>query len=135
VHLALHGSQQLADALGQLCGIAMTSTGGGTYSFYEQEGDFLALHRDIVSCDVALITCLSQRLSEQPAGGLLVYPSRHHQWLSQVRSAGRAAGVSVSLVPGDTAILLGGLVPHEVTPVAAGQGRVVAINCYRLTET
>jgi hypothetical protein len=135
VHWALHGSPQLADALGQICGVAMTSTGGGTYSFYEQEGDFLALHRDVDSCDIALITCLSQRCSEQPAGGLLVFPGRHHQGLSQVRSAGKAAGVSVSLVPGDTAILLGGLVPHEVTPVAAGQERVVAINCYRLTDT
>jgi len=134
VHWALHGSPQLADALGQLCGVAMRSTGGGTYSFYEQEGDFLALHRDVVSCDIALITCLTQRHSEQPAGGLLVYPGRHCQGLSQVRAAGNAMGVSVSLLPGDTAILLGGLVPHEVTPVTAGQERVVAINCYRLIE-
>ena len=40
----------------------------------------------------------------------------------------------IPLRPGETALLLGGLVPHEVTPVAAGQDRIVAIHCYQLGE-
>jgi hypothetical protein len=135
LHWTLHGSPQLAQALGQICGVTVAPTGGGTYSFYEQEGDFLDLHRDIVNCDIALITCLSQHHSDQPVGGLLVYPGRYLQPLSQIRAAGMAAGVPVRLVPGETAILVGGLVPHQVTPIAAGQERVVAINCYRLIDT
>jgi hypothetical protein len=135
VHRALHASPQLADSIGEICGVAVTSTGVGTYHFYEREGDFFALHRDFVGCDIAVITCISQRLTEQPMGGLLVYPNLFHQGLSQVRAAGKAMGISIPLAPGDTAILLGGLLPHEVTPIAAGQDRVVAVNCYRLSKT
>jgi hypothetical protein len=43
--------------------------------------------------------------------------------------------VSIPLVPGEIAILLGSQLPYEVAPVAAGQDRVVAVNCYRLSET
>jgi hypothetical protein len=125
----------LTDAIGQICGIAVASTGVGTYHFYEHEGDFFALHRDFVGCDIAVITCISQRLTEQPMGGLLVYPNFFRQELSQVRAAAKTMSVSIPLVPGDTAILLGGLLPHEVTPVVAGQDRVVAVNCYRLSKT
>jgi hypothetical protein len=135
VHRALHASSQLVDAIGEICGVAVTSTGVGTYHFYEREGDFFALHRDFVGCDVAVITCISQRTTEHPMGELLVYPNLFHQGLSQVCAAGKAMSVSIPLVPGDTAILLGGLLPHEVTPVAAGQDRVVAVNCYRLSKT
>jgi len=33
---------------------------------------------------------------------------------------------------GQAAVLLGGLVPHEVLPMSEGQERIVAINCYRV---
>ena len=135
VHRAVHASRQLTNAVGQICGIAVSSTGVGTYHFYEREGDFFALHRDFVGCDIAVITCISQRLIDQPMGGLLVYPNFFCQELSRVRAAGKAMSVSIPLVPGETAILLGGQLPHEVTPVPAGQNRVVAVNCYRLSET
>jgi hypothetical protein len=135
MHWGLHGSPQMAEALSQICNIAIAATGGGTYSFYEQEGDFLALHRDVIGCDIATITCLFQGHPDRMAGGLLAYPNYFRRTLSEVRAAGREAGVRVSLDPGETVILLGGLVPHEVTPAAAGQDRIVAINCYRFRET
>lgn len=134
VHRALYASSQLTDAVSETCGVAVTSTGVGTYHFYEREGDFFALHRDFVGCDIAVITCISRRCTERPMGGLLVYPNHFLQGLSQVRAAGRAKSLAIPLDPGETAILLGGQLPHEVTPVAAGQDRVVAVNCYRLRE-
>ena len=134
LHRALYASPQLTDAISQICGVAVTSTGIGTYHFYEREGDFFGLHRDFVGCDIAVITCISQRLTEQPIGGLLVYPNFFRQGLSNVRAAGKAKSLPLPLAPGETAILLGGQLPHEVTPVAAGQERVVAVNCYRLRE-
>ena len=85
----MHASLQLTSAVGQICGIAVSSTGVGTYHFYEREGDFFALHRDFVGCDIAVITCISQRLIDQPMGGLLVYPNFLCQGLSVVRAAGR----------------------------------------------
>jgi hypothetical protein len=132
VHRALHASRQFTDAISEVCGIAVSSTGVGTYHYYESEGDFFALHRDFVGCDIAVITCISQRLTEQPMGGLLVYPNLFCLGLSQVRAAGKVMSLAIPLGPGETAILLGGQLPHEVTPVAAGQDRVVAVNCYRL---
>ncbi len=133
-HWGLHASSQITEALGSLCNIAVTPSGSGTYSFYEEAGDFLALHRDVLKCDLTIVTCLSQHLADDSGGGLLIYPSHVAHRLSAARAAGRAAGVPIPLRPGETALLLGGLVPHEVTPVAAGQDRIVAINCYRLGE-
>jgi hypothetical protein len=134
LHRALYASPQLTDAISEICGVAVASTGVGTYHFYEREGDFFALHRDFVGCDIAVITCIAQRLTEQPMGGLLVYPNHFLQGLSQVHAAGKAKSLAIPLAPGETVILLGGQLPHEVTPVAAGQDRVVAVNCYRLRE-
>jgi hypothetical protein len=134
VHQALHASREVAGAISEICGIFVSSTGVGTYHYYEREGDFFALHRDFVGSDVAVITCISECLTEQPAGGLLVYPNLFRLGLSQVRAAEQAS-LAIPLVPGETAVLLGGLLPHEVSPVAAGQHRVVAVNCYRLHET
>ena len=127
LHWGLHGSGGILAALSRLCGIAIAATGSGTYSYYER-GDFLAIHRDVCSCDVAVITCLADATAGK-GGGLLVYPAFVDEPISAACAAGRALGVPVVLEPGDTAILLGGLVPHEVTPVEAE--RVVAIMCYR----
>jgi hypothetical protein len=111
--------------------LAVAPTGGGTYTYYEQPGDFLALHRDIVRCDLAAITCLSEACAT-PGGGLLVYPRHATEPLSGARAAGRTAATRVPLGPGDTATLLGGIVPHEVTAMQAGQERIVSVMCYRL---
>lgn len=38
----------------------------------------------------------------------------------------RRRGVAVPVAPGEAVVLLGGVVPHEVHPVAPGRRRVVA---------
>lgn len=129
LHRGLHGSPQLADALGRLCGVELARTGGGTYSYYTPPGDFLAVHRDVVTCDVAVITCLSPKPANRAPGALVVYPAFRERPLSHVRSAGREAGLAVVLERGDTVVLFGGITPHEVTPVDCE--RIVAIMCYR----
>jgi hypothetical protein len=131
LHWDLHGGQQMAETLSNLCGLPLSPTGSGTYSYYEQAGDFLALHRDILQCDVTVITSLTNTPADAPAGELVVYPELIKEPLSAVRSAGRACGTLVPLDRGQTVILLGGIVPHEVAPMRAGRERIVAINCYR----
>ncbi len=131
-HRRLYGSGQIAEALGRWCGASVAPTGGGTYSYYEQAGDFLALHRDVINCDIAVITCLAVTGSDRSLGGLLVYPRHVGEPLSKVRAAGRLSGTPVPLGRGDTAVLLGGILPHEVTPLSMGQERIVSINCYRI---
>jgi len=132
LHWGLHGSPEMKDRLKQLCGVTATPTGSGSFSYYEQPGDFLALHRDILQCDMAVITCLSARAGEGPTGELTVYPGFMREPLSSARAAGRHCGTVIRLERGHTAVLLGGLVPHEVTPTCAGQERIVAINCFRI---
>jgi hypothetical protein len=131
LHWGLHGCEQMAETLARVCGLDVIPTGSGTYSYYEQTGDFLALHRDVVECDIAVITSLTRCAMDSPAGELVVYPDLIREPLSTVRAAGRSAGTSVPLDRGHTMILLGGILPHEVAPTAAGQERIVTINCYR----
>ena len=136
LHWGLHGCQQMAETLARVCGLGVSATGSGVYSYYEQTGDFIGLHRDVLQCDIAVITALTRCAEDCPAGELVVYPDFIREPLSVVRAAGRSAGISLPLDRGHTLILLGGLVPHEVAPTSPGQERIVAINCYRaLTAT
>ena len=131
LHWGLHGCQQMAETLSRASGVTVSPTGCGTYSYYEQTGDFLAVHRDVLQCDIAVITSLTSCAVDASTGELVVYPEFIREPLSAVRAAGRSAGTSVPLDRGQTIILLGGIVPHEVAPICAGQERIVAINCYR----
>lgn len=120
------GSEAMRSAISALCGIEVEATGAGVYSAYVEPGDFLGLHRDIRTCDIAVISCLEEE--GPPIGQLRAYPAFASEPLSRVD---RGKGVDIPLHPGDTAILAGGVVPHEVTPLAPGQRRAVAITCYR----
>jgi hypothetical protein len=132
LHWALHGCQQMTDTLASVCGLKVTPTGSGTFSYYEEPGDFLALHRDVFQCDIAVITALTACVRDRTEGELVVYPDFMREPLSTARAAGRSAGLSMPLDRGHTMILLGGIVPHEVAPTFPGQERIVAINCYRV---
>jgi hypothetical protein len=136
LHWGLHACEEMADRLAGLCGLGLSVTGRGTYSYYEETGDFLAVHRDVLQCDIAVITALTNCSMDCPAGELVVYPDLIREPLSTARASGRSAGTSIPLDRGHTMILLGGIVPHEVAPASPGQERIVAINCYRaLTAT
>jgi hypothetical protein len=130
LHWDLHQCAQMAETVSRVCGLPVSVSGRGTYSYYEQTGDFLALHRDVLQCDIASITALTSCSMESSAGELVVYPHLVRDPLSTVRTAGRDAGRSVPLDRGQTIFLLGGLVPHEVAPTRDGQERIVAINCF-----
>ena len=132
LHWGLHGCEQMTETLTHVCGARVSATGGGTFSYYEEEGDFLAVHRDVLQCDIAVITSLTHSRVEGSTGELVIYPQFIREPLSTVRSVGRSAGTFIPLDRGQTIILLGGLVPHEVAPTSAGQERIVAINCYRV---
>ncbi len=105
--------------------------GGGTFTYYCRAGDYLTIHRDIVACDVAVITCLEENGAEGSGGKLCLYPARIHETLPQVRRDPTRGALPLRLAPGDTAVLFGGVVPHCTLPVAAGQNRVVSLLCYR----
>ena len=134
VQWGIYSAPQLIAFLSEMCGLGVRPTGGGTFTYYEQLGDFLALHRDIVACDLAVITCLSETHATR-GGGLLLYPDYATHPLSAARAAGPSAATPAPLGPGDSVILLGGIVPHEVAPMQPGHQRIVSVMCYRLTPT
>ena len=104
----------------------------GTYSYYARPGDYLAIHRDIVTCDVAVITCLSDAPETARGGGLSLYPERLFEPLSAIRATPARGACLVRLAAGQTIVLYGGLVPHALQPVDAGQVRIVSVLCYRV---
>ena len=123
----------LLDFLRGLTHSVLTPTGAlGTYSYYVRPGDYLDIHRDIYDCDVAVISCLSERPTDDGDGGrLCLYPDRLLEPLSIIRATPQKGAVKVRLNPGQTIVLFGGLVPHALLKVAEGQTRIVSVLCYR----
>ena len=124
-------SAEVAKLLSALCGVPVVPSGlRGTYSYYVEPNHHLALHRDIETCDVAVITCICAP-SSCDAGALCVYPSRCRDLLSDIRASQPQGLVRLPLRTGQSVILLGGIVPHLVQPLAVTQPRVVSVLCYR----
>lgn len=129
---AFYGSAWTLEFLGQLTTPTIVRTGVvGTYSYYTRPGDFLALHRDIIACDVALITCL--RNDDGAGGGLCMYPERIAEPLSAIRATPEHGAVIVHLQAGQTIVLYGGLLPHALLPLTRGQTRIVSVLCYQIS--
>lgn len=130
---AFYSAPWLLDFLRSLTHSALTPTGAlGTYSYYIRPGDFLDIHRDIVECDVAVISCLNDGPMDDGDGGrLCLYPERLFEPLSRIRATPQKGAVKVRLDPGQTIVLYGGIVPHALLKVAEGQARIVSVLCYR----
>lgn len=133
-HFQVFGSEGMLRALSQLTGIELEAASAGTYSYYVEPGDHLALHRDIRVCDITVILCLEDIGRAASANGalLLAYPAYAWLPLRELHAGTGAKAVEVRLAPGQAAILAGGIVPHQVTPLAQGQRRTVSLTCYKL---
>jgi hypothetical protein len=124
-------SDAVLRSLARVVGRSLLPAGGGSLIYYEEPGDFLELHRDIVGCELALITVLSEIAPSSGSGELLVYPGFRSRLLGEARDAGRGAATPVLLRRGESVVMLGGILPHEVTPLLPGQERIVSVMCYR----
>lgn len=119
--------------LRELCGPTLRPSGEvGTYSYYARAGDHLDLHRDIETCDVAVISCLHDIPGPMDGGMLGLYPERMHEPLSAIRADPDQGMLKLRLAPGETLIMFGGLIPHIVLPVTEGQSRIVSLLCYQV---
>jgi hypothetical protein len=126
---SIFASPNLSGYLSEICGLRLKLAGVGSFSYYEP-GDFLALHRDIIACDITLLTCLRDTATAtSDRRGLRIYPAYARLPLTQLRSEDAPAHLDVHLDRGQTAVLLGGIVPHEVLPMAAHQHRTVSVVC------
>lgn len=120
--------------LAEICNIPVQPTGErGTYTYYARSGDHLALHRDIKTCDISVITCLLDRHRYGSTGGLMrFYPERQHESLSRIRATPGDGAVSVRVPVGSTMVMFGGLVPHLIEPLNSSELRIVSILCFRV---
>jgi len=130
---AFYQSEWLINFLRDLTTPFLRPTGlYGTFSYYSRTSDFLEIHRDIVACDVAVITCLENRFGEDKTGGkLCLYPSRTRELLSDIRATPEEGAYEVLLEEGLTIVIYGGIVPHALLPVNQDQTRVVSVLCYQ----
>jgi len=130
---ALYAAGWLTDFLASTCGVPVVPSGNrGSFSYYARPADHLALHRDIESCDLTLITVLHDNTDPtDPAGALVLYPERIHEPLSAIRERPGEGAFAIKLQPGQSIVFYGGVVPHEVTPVREGQLRIISALCFR----
>lgn len=103
----------------------------GTYSYYLRAGDYLEIHRDIVTCDVAVITCLYDSSLDEDGGRLCLYPKRCLEPLSKIRATPDEGAEKVRLRIGQTIVMYGGIIPHALLPLAEGQTRIVSVLCFK----
>lgn len=129
---ALYSCRQFLGLLADTVGASVHPSGvSGSYSYYARPGDHLGLHRDVLACDVAAITCLCDSGGGGGSGALQLYPTRIADSLATIRGTPHRGRVAIHLRPGQTVVLLGGYVAHATAPVAAGQRRVISVLCYR----
>ena len=129
---AVYAAPALHAFLSAQCGVPIAPSGNrGSYSFYVEPGDYLGLHLDVDTCDVTLITVLQDDTDPRdPGGGLGVYPGALGSRLGPVRAAGGAGMSVVKARPGESIVILGGLVPHQVLPLGPTGQRVVSALCF-----
>jgi hypothetical protein len=131
---ALYHSREITARLHELTGVRWTQSGGaGTYSYYRRPGHHLGIHRDVDECDLALITCVHSSRGAQSgwAGALCLYPDRTGETIPELRTRPDVGAHYVHLQPGESVVLLGGVVPHRLLPVEEGHQRIVAPLCFR----
>lgn len=104
----------------------------GTYSYYMRSGDHLSIHRDVNSCELVVITCLhSAGKRDESSGALCLYPTRAQEPISAIRANPSLDILPIHLGVGQSIIMRGGVIPHALSPLHAGQFRIVSILCYQ----
>ncbi|WP_203231169.1 hypothetical protein [Nocardioides caldifontis] len=108
--------------------------GPGSWSYYRRSGHHLGLHQDLAVCDLAVITCVVDEGDSRDSGVLRLWPSRVRDDLDAIRRDPTGA-VDIRLQAGETLVLLGGIVAHQLMPLAPDHVRIVAPLCYQVDPT
>jgi len=131
---AFYHAPPLLALLRRLTGLDWTPSGEqAAFSYYRRPGHHLDVHKDIDACDLAVITCLHEdgAPADGLAGALCLWPGRTGDRLTEIRADPAPGRVPVRLRPGESIVILGGLVPHRLEAMAEGHVRVVAPLCFR----
>lgn len=131
---AFNHDSYVLDSLEQIVGRPVSPSGSqGTFSYYVKEGDHLALHRDILVCDLAVINSLYDDTPPDSQDGVLaIYSDRKDEKLAEITQTPLEKRKLVKLKEGQTIVMLGGIVPHMVLPMTSNFKRIISVNCYKV---
>ena len=99
---------------------------------YRDAGAHLDLHRDVVGCDLALITCLYDNNPGAEGGSTEVWLEEGLTPLDQLRKGDGSRPTRLALLPGQSMLLHGGVLPHRILPTEAGRLRIVSLMCFEM---
>ena len=126
---ALHESSELRTLANELAGTEMEPSKVG-YLYYGV-GDRIGLHTDLPACELVLLAAF-----DPAAPPLVVHPElraltpEQLAALAEETDGAPPGGISVALDDAALVGLIGGGLPHQTRPVAAGAESVVATLCY-----
>ena len=103
-----------------------------SYSVYRDAGDHLDVHRDVRGCDLALITCLHDNDPHADGGCTELWPQDALTPLDTLRNGGGGPVLRLALLPGQSMLLHGGVLPHRIVPTQAGRVRIVSLMCFEM---
>jgi hypothetical protein len=103
-----------------------------SYSIYRDAGAHLDVHRDVVGCDLALITCLYDNDPGAAGGCTEVWFDEGLTPLDRLRQGTGSRPTQLALLPGQTMLLHGGVLPHRILPTEAGRLRIVSLMCFEM---
>ena len=130
---SLYQAAWIQEMLQDLTQLRLSPSGErGQYIFYTETGDYISMHRDIVSCEVVMISCLyDSQPHEQQGGTFFFYPNRQEEPLSSIRKSPEKDCFGIKLGIGQTLVLFGEKIPHGTIPIVHDQTRVVSTLCFQ----
>lgn len=131
---ALYGAERVNAFLQRVTEGPVCPTGRrGIYTYYARAGDYLSIHRDEPGCDVVVITSVYENPQfQEHAGVLCLYPGRIGEPIKALRATPETGALFLRLKPMQSLVMYGGIMPHQILPVAEGQFRTVAVLCFRV---
>jgi hypothetical protein len=103
-----------------------------SYSIYTGPQAHLDIHRDVPGCDLALITCLYDSDPLGGEGAVDLWLDDLTTPLREIRAHVQRRRSRLALLPGDSLLIHGGMIPHRIPPPGTDRLRVVSLMCFEI---
>ncbi len=103
-----------------------------SYSIYAGPQAHLDIHRDVPGCDLALITCLYDSNPLAGEGAVDLWLDDLTTPLREIRANVERRRSRLALLPGDSLLIHGGMIPHRIPPPGTDRLRVVSLMCFEI---
>lgn len=103
-----------------------------SYSIYAGPQAHLDIHRDVPGCDLALITCLYDSDPLAGEGAIDLWLDDLTTPLRNIRAHVERRRSRLALLPGDSLLIHGGMIPHRIPPPGTDRLRIVSLMCFEI---